>query len=430
MMFHRNRKMFTQVAAISVCSLTLTACNSTSTESVTLHSTIDQVQPMTGLVLWSDNSKLATDVSDAIRVEFSYLTYADVVSQDGLFSWQRVDDILTTAASRGHHVILRFHDTYPGVTTPSVPSLVTQEAGYHHTEVLVEGLPTFIPDWSSQPLEDFLISFLEAFAQRYNQDKRLLLLQLGFGSYAEYHLFEGPFQLGETFPSMAFQERFISRANDLFTQLQWAVSIDAANADYSPLGTQSAAQSYNFGLFDDSLMHETHSEGDSEYNRQSWLTFGSQSFQNRIMGGELNYYSDWDQENALALPDGPWGTPFEWFAEEYHLSYVIANDQPQYQDTARLKQASMALGYRFNITALTCSETTCIVTVSNSGNAPIYYDAFVCLNDVCSQQSLRQLQPGESLAMKLNDVTLPFKVTISSPHLLEGQMIQFNADIE
>ncbi len=39
------------------------------------------------------------------------------------------------------------------------------------------------------------------FAQRYDRDSRLGFLQVGFGSYAEYPLWDGPLKLGTTFPS-------------------------------------------------------------------------------------------------------------------------------------------------------------------------------------------------------------------------------------
>ncbi|MBC3766380.1 DUF4832 domain-containing protein [Neptunicella marina] len=429
MMYQMIKQRALGITGLLLTTLALCSCQSSTSEPVSLQSSINSVQPMTGLVYWTDNPELETEKGSAARIEFSYLTYAEVVASNGDFDWQKVDNILTTAASRGHHVILRFHYTYPGVTTPSVPAFITNQAGYHMREEQVEGQPTFIPDWSSPALQDFTLAFLQAFAQRYNNDKRLMLVQLGFGSYAEYHLYEGPLTLGDTFPSKDFQQTFINTANSLFTRLQWAISIDSANTDYSPLQPFAADTALNFGLFDDSLMHQTHSENDQEYNRASWLALGENRYQNSIMGGELNYYSDWDQESALALPDGPWGKTFEWFAEQYHLTYVIANDQPEYQDVARLKQASMSLGYRFAITQFECDDSRCDITVTNQGTAPFYYDAFVCVNQNCAEQSLKMLQPGASLNLQLEGLTAPFKLSIESPRLLDGQTIQYEANI-
>ena len=54
------------------------------------------------------------------------------------------------------------------------------------------------------------------------------------------------------------------------------------------------------------------------------------------VGGELSYYTDYDQEHALDLPDGPHGVAFETLAAEYNVSYMIGNDQPDYQSWARI----------------------------------------------------------------------------------------------
>lgn len=52
----------------------------TTWRSVTLSGTVDQVQPWTGIVLWSDHEQVA---NDAIALEYSYVKYNDVVDASG-----------------------------------------------------------------------------------------------------------------------------------------------------------------------------------------------------------------------------------------------------------------------------------------------------------------------------------------------------------
>lgn len=49
---------------------------------------ITSVQPMTGIVLWTDNEANRTD---AIQLEYSYMLYNSVVSQQGVYDWTVVD---------------------------------------------------------------------------------------------------------------------------------------------------------------------------------------------------------------------------------------------------------------------------------------------------------------------------------------------------
>lgn len=334
---------------------------------VSLKSTIDSVQPMTGIVFWTENASALNNLGDTVQLEFSYMLFSDIVQQQGEYDWQVVEDLLDEVASREHQTILRFRYTYPGYTEVSVPDYIANAADYNLMIDKVEGQDTFLPDWSNTALQDFTLQFFADFADRYDNDPRLAMLQVGFGSYAEYHLYDGPVSLGSNFPSKTFQESFFETMIASFNTTQWSISIDAANDEYTPIADNTNIKDANFGLFDDSFMHETHSTSDTEYNRAYWLFFGTDRYQSSMLGGEFSYYSDYDQQNVLTLPNGPWGRTFESFAEQYNISYIIGNDQYGYQSAARIKEASMATGYKFNIDSFTASTTQSKVTISNTG---------------------------------------------------------------
>jgi hypothetical protein len=399
---------------------------------VPLHASIDRVQPMTGIVLWNDNTSGLAALGEDVQLEFAYFKYSDVVTDSGVYDWSRVDAALGSSSGRGHQMILRFHDTYPGQTKVSIPARIAGAPDHALSYHKIEGQRTFVPDWRSATLQAFILEFYSRFAQRYDRDSRLAFLQVGFGSYAEYHLWDGPLKLGTTFPSKAFQQQFLAHLGNTFVETPWSLSIDAASATYTPFSAVPALRQLRFGLFDDSFMHETHSEGDQEYNRASWLFFGSTRYQNSPAGGEFNYYSDYDQKHVLASK-GPWGRSFESFAAQYHISYMIGNDQPGYQPRWRIREASMATGYAFRITALSSNGDCVRLTVRNEGVAPIYYDAWPAADGQRLGTSLKGLLPGAertAAACIGPHAQAALDISIESDRLVPGQRIQFNASLQ
>lgn len=392
---------------------------------VHLRSEINRVQPMTGIVFWSDNLSALNALGNNVQLEFSYLRYRDVVTTLGTYNWNLVDQKLAQAAARGRQMIFRFRDTYPGVTASSIPDNLPS------TISKVEGKNTFIPDWSSTELQAFILDFFTRFAERYDNDPRLAFIQLGFGSYAEYHLYDGNPTLGQNFPGKPFQTTFLNHVASLFSLTPWSISIDAASPDYSPFSASTTLKNLTFGLFDDSFMHENHSRNDSEYNRASWIFFGATRYQQSPAGGEFSYYTDYDQAHVLDH-DGAHNKSFEAFARQYHITYMIGNDQFNYQPQTRIKTAAMATGYAFRVSRLESNGKTVRLSIRNEGIAPLYYDAYPTINNQRATQSLKGLLPDST-----RDIEIPLdehnpqdiELTIESDRLVPGQIIQFNADL-
>lgn len=387
---------------------------------ITLKSTITSVQPMTGIVLWADNESNNTD---AVQLEFAYLLYDRIVTEKGSYDWGSVDTLLDEIAGRKHQAILRFRFVYPGFET-SVPAYIKSLPDYHETKGLSEGLETWFPDWSNEELQRFVPEFYKKFAERYQNDPRLAFLQTGFGLWAEYHIYDGPFELGKTFPSHSFQESFVNHLDQVMQTIPWSISIDAASEIYSPFSATPDLKEISFGLFDDSFMHENH----GDYNAASWAFFGSTRYLSSPAGGEFSYYSQFDQENVLN-ETGMYDITFEEAASNFHISYMIGNDQPRYQSLERIKAAGLASGYKFEIISFRASENASVVEVKNTGTAPIYYDAFVAVNSIRSTTSLKLLAPGASALCRVASGGTSPVLTIESDHLVPGQKIEYNADL-
>ncbi len=392
---------------------------------VQLNSRVTHVQPMTGIVLWDDNEHVKTD---AIALEYRYCGYDEVVGQDGRYDWSLIERVLDAIAGRGHQAILRFYFVYPGRET-TVPLSIKKLADYQETIGTSEGQETHFCDWRHPALQEFVLDFTTQFSRRYDRDPRLAFLQVGFGLWAEYHIYDGPLSMGQTFPSKAFQIRFLQHLNQSCASLPWSISVDAADSEYTPLADSPELLRLNFGLFDDSFLCKEH----AKVNALNWRALGENRWQRAPAGGEFSYYTKRDQKQALS-DQGPNGEKFESAAARFHLSYIIGSDQPDYQPMQRIAAAGQALGYRFRVTEALLDPPLLKLRVENVGIAPIYRDAYFEYSGKRSAQSLRSLLPGSSLDTEIHIPADkewdPTALRIQCEHLVAGQEIQFEAALQ
>lgn len=386
---------------------------------VKMRSLVTHVQPMTGLVLWPHTAReLDRDYGTSIQLEFAYCLPSKVVKgcrEDGtiVYDWTWFDNILTDVSNRGHQVIARFRYEYPGSRDvdgrtrgmTAVPQYIKERSDYHETYNDVPGDgPTYYADWSNTELQRFTKQFYTDFADRYSRDNRIAFLEVGFGHWSEYHIYGTPLQLGVNFPSKAYQKEFFEHLSSVMTEIPWIVGIDAADKKYAPFSSDKDLMALTFGLFDDSFMHKGHEIGSSSgYNERNWNIIGQPArWQTGVCGGEVSYYSDMDQKNFLN-PDGMYGHTWEEQASKYHVSFIIANDAPrgEYGTASRFKEAGLATGYHFAVTSCQTSKKETRITVSNTGHAPIYRDAFFCIGNVRSELSLKGLLPGQELTISI-----------------------------
>ena len=396
---------------------------------VPLSSTIEGVQPMTGIVLWTDNDA-AAEHPDAISLEYRYCGYDEVVGPGGEYDWGAIDNVLDEVAGRGHQAVLRFYWCYVGKRT-TVPRFVRDRDDYRETVGRSEGEKTHFCDWSNTALQEFALQFYSRFADRYDDDPRLAFLQTGFGLWGEYHIYEGPLtgrrSLGKTFPDKDYQARFLRHLDEEFASLPWSISIDAADSTYSPLEDNDDLLGLGFGLFDDSFLCKPH----PKENAVNWAILRPERWQRHPAGGEFSYYNRRDQRKALS-PSGPNGVSFEQAARQFHISYMIGNDQPEYVSVDRIREAAAWTGYRFRVTAARETAAGLELTVTNEGVAPIYRDAFFAAGGQRAAESLRGLLPGKELRC-----TIPGagrrdgpSVAIESDAILPGQRIGFAASLK
>lgn len=409
-------------------------------ESIALDKSITHVQPMTGLVMWTTHSQ-RLKYAPVISLEFQYCLPCRVVTGkvDGKiqYDWSYFEEILNDIQSRNHQAIIRFRYEYPGNTTvdgvagsTAVPQYIKDMEDYNETFKKNEDGPTYYADWTNAELQWFTKQFYTDFAERYNNDSRIAFLELGFGHWSEYHIYGTPLKLGTNFPSKAYQKEFLTHVSQVLT-IPWSISIDAADSGYTPIVADDALMALNFGLFDDSFMHEHHeiNQGDG-YNESCWKEIGQGTrWHDGVCGGEISYYTRNDQRNFLN-PEGMYGWTWEAAAVKYHITFMISNDATGgiYGTVERFQEAALASGYQFRVLQCVTNGSETRLSVTNQGVAPIYRDAYFAIGQHRSTMSLKGLLPQDTLK-----VTIPTGLSkaedlhITSPYILSTQEIEFAA---
>ena len=411
-------------------------------ESIALDKSITHVQPMTGLVMWTTHSQ-RLKYAPVISLEFQYCLPCRVVTGkvDGKiqYDWSYFEEILNDIQSRNHQAIIRFRYEYPGNTmvdgvagSTAVPQYIKDMEDYNETFKKNEDGPTYYADWTNAELQWFTKQFYTDFAERYNNDSRIAFLELGFGHWSEYHIYGTPLKLGTNFPSKAYQKEFLTHVSQVLT-IPWSISIDAADSGYTPIVADNALMALNFGLFDDSFMHEHHelNQGDG-YNESCWREIGQGTrWHNGVCGGEISYYTRNDQRNFLN-PEGMYGWTWEAAAAKYHITFMISNDATGgiYGTVERFQEAALASGYQFRVLQCVTNGSETRLSVTNQGVAPIYRDAYFTIGEHRATTSLKGLLPQDTLKITIPaGLTKPEDLHITSPHILSTQEIEFVAQL-
>ncbi len=384
-----------------------------------LSARIESVQPMTGIVLWTTNEHAA---SAPIQLEYAYFHYGQIVSSKGEYDWTSLERLLDEVAGRGHQAIIRWHDTYVGKPA-GVPAYFREMPEFKITRGLSEKQQTEFPDWSHAGWREFVLEFFSQFAARYDNDPRLAFVQVGFGLWSEYHIYDGPMELGKTFPDKPYQAKFVRHLANTFEKTPWMISVDAG-ANWAPFAESPELLALPFGVFDDSFNHKRH----RQENEPNWNTFGRERWKRAPAGGEFSFFEPADQRKALA-PKGPHGIPFEEQAAKFHVSFIIGDDQPRLQKPERIREAGLACGYRFRVTRFEANSDSTRVEIENIGIAPLYHEAYPAVDGQSAQNSLKGLLPGERRLFVIETASAQPELKITSPRLVPGQKIEYEAQL-
>ena len=413
---------------------------------VDLHTSITHAQPMAGLVLFADNAKAHPEYNNAISLEFSYILPCRCVTgkagEEIQYNWSYVDSILNDIASRNHQAVLRIRYELPGSRevdpnvpgATAVPQYIKDMEDYNESFYDNEDGDTYYADWENDELRWFTKQFIMDFANRYNFDERIAFMELGFGHWAEYHIYGTALIMGYNFPSYEYQKDFLKLVSQVL-EIPWLISIDAADNNYSPIVESQELMNLPFGLFDDSFMHRNHEvadAGEEAWNEHCWMDLGyGTRWWNAPMGGEISYYTMYDQRNFLN-PNGMYGHTWKEQAEKYHISFMFANNamQGNYGTPNDYLNGSIQAGYHFKVLDVKTDRDSTVILVTNTGVAPIYRETLFSIGNIAASASLQTLLPGDTTIVMLYASLLKGKpLKLYSQYILNDQEIPFEANI-
>ena len=226
-----------------------------------------------------------------------------------------------------------------------------------------EDKPTSFPDWSHRELKDSRSSSTRSWRARYDDDPRLAFVETGFGLWAEYHIYSGPMKLGKTFPDKSFQAAVRSPSRPGLPEYALDDLGRRSRRVADAVRSQRELLKIPFGVFDDSfLVPAARAKRTSRTGTSSAATDGSRA------GWRRNQLLHRPRSEAGAGGhDGPHGISFEKAAADFHITFMIANDQPKYQPMDRIRAAGLACGYKFRSWHSRPAHGVCRVTVTNTG---------------------------------------------------------------
>ena len=232
-------------------------------------------------------------------------------------------------------------------------------------------------------------------------------------------------ELGKTFPDKAFQAEFARHLARVFVKTPWMISVDAADAEHGAVRRECRAPEAPVRRLRRLVPLPAST---SEVNELNWNVMGRDRWKLAPAGGEFSYYTRDDQKNALA-PDGPHGIPFEKAAAEFHITFMIGDDQPRYRAMDRIREAGMACGYRFRVVAFEASADAVAGDGHERRRRADLSRRVLAVNGTAPSESLKGLAPGRTRTDEVGAGGDSPKLTIACDRLVPGQAIEFEADL-
>ncbi len=364
--------------------------------------------------------------ADVLSMEWGFVGLSEVLPLcSGSFDWSSVDNFLANVDGRGHQAILRPIVFGPGYGQENyAPSdLIVNDFFY-------EGTVFNNPDWNDATVQTCILKFIDGFALRYKNDKRIAYIQMGLaGLWGEHHL-DGATYSASNFPSFSFQKTIISHYINGFgntvTDLLTSLSLDAAQ-DHGFFSTADTTfDTQRFGFFDDSLLTVDHG-GIANWRQEPAPALQLTLHRQHGWGGEA-YWTGCNSDGSWAIPPNDCGNgePLNNQAARLGLNYMLGS--PAFEggniSATTLLLASQMMGYKFTVTAVSRQgENHIEVIVQNTGVAHVPYQVQVCTTMACAGD-LSTLAPADNIAVVVPASNAVVQtLSLSSPRL-DPQSVQ------
>lgn len=305
-----------------------------------------------------------------LSMEFSYISLRSTMTNFTTFNWTTLESILSSAASRNRHAIVRFYIDYPNTPTGIPEFLFDLGLQYHNYSDYGGGISPFYNDSN---LQLALLNFISYFGAEYNGDDRLAVVQTGLlGYWGEWHVYPNT----QWMWSSTFEEEVLDAFKDAFPDTQ----LNTREPD-SVIVSKDV-----FGYHDDSFTYSTIGDPTWYFYNKLVIYNDTNRYKKTIMGGELrpenqdiiftNSYEiggDYTQNWTQCVRQT--GVSYMLFAYAFNSGW----DNDTYYNRALNGMREMGYDIWMQSCDITVYNTTITIeaTMMNSGVAPFYYDLSV-----------------------------------------------------
>lgn len=324
---------------------------------------------------------LRADPTFPHSLEWDYTPLAAVMTGPNQFHWAPFEAKLAAAASRGHQFYARFYLEWPGRPT-GVPAYLI-EAGLRMrrwTDTNTQPWPPAVdhtPDYEDPRLRAALTNFIHAFGQRYDGDPRLGFVGLGLlGTWGEWHNWPND----AWFAAKTVQREVLDAYEAAFRKTRLVARYPAGPDDPRYAANHHRALGYHDDSFAWATVHTGRPADAWFFETRLRAAGATDKWRTQPIGGEVRpeVWSCLFDEPSCA----PKGQEFERCVEVTHVSWLCHEGlfRRPVQGAARERalRAAQRLGYELHVARVELTQTedrlTVALTVTNTGNAPFYYD--------------------------------------------------------
>ncbi len=355
--------------------------------------TNDLNNPHKGFMLWgTDYADGAPNNFYGATIYHIYVPWREIETSDQVFEWGRFETNHLLPILNDHPdatFVLRPVADYPdgansGITlfytggelTRDFPSFLTNAPlsipAYSYTKCDSDG-PGITPDWNHPAMIAQLVQFIQAFAARYDGDRRITAVQVGLlGLWGEWHQSGCDSRAPSNAVKIAVRDAYNTAFTNTPLQTRYPGNPDAVGVefgfheDYFPSFT--APCIYGFPECDDT------GPWNMDYCFKNVTTGSVDNWKSNPISGESpinNQKKTWSNDVADVMT----------VLRDYHFSFLgPAGGHERKGNQANLNPMKRLLGYNYHITRVDWPDAIALghsfsltVAMTNSGAAPCYH---------------------------------------------------------
>jgi len=438
-MFHIFRK--TLAVTLVGCFVTAVCSSAVKAQQYTLEYQAAPIDnPLKGLVPYADPEQDRFPHS----LEFSYVSFSDLVVGPKKYDWQPLEDLLDDVKSRGNQTVFRVYLEYPG-QKGGVPKFLIENGlkihRWRNEEEATEGEKGIVetPDYEDPALRRTLQQFIAALGEKYDGDPRIGYITAGLlGMWGEWHNYPKE----ELWASKKTQKEVLDAFEMAFDRTPILLRYPADEDHYE----QAANHQRDFGYHDDSFAYATLVTGKAEddwFFQNLLIDAGTaEKWKTQPMGGEIR-----PEVWGCCFDDDPCTPKSQSFArcrDAIHVSWLMESGLFENKaDGDRLANAQREvrkMGYEFFLQSAEVKQrgenAKLKLEIKNTGIAPFYHSGWtIKLRTIDSQGldwvetglDLTRILPGEVKSLECNvtrDLSGKFLIGIPNP-MQGGKPLRF-----